>query len=506
MHTKKKKTNQAVQHSGTQERRSSRRYQKKTCSTVQRQRQKITDSQHRGCISAHRGALEVSCSEFHGPAAVWRSMLRDLPQGDRAGRVRRQGSIMTVSLEALAREKEVRTSADATVAGMSMHPPSGRAKAPRVYLRNRLLRRDRERKTHERVREWQLVTRLLETLVSPSSGGTESCQGVTTNDLQCWQSSGLHEANIGSSTVQEMPQTQLCAVSFQDQPQNPRQQEDGILMVVPVRIYGQEVRALIDSGATRCFISPAGVTKCGLNVEAHNTFLELGDRKKVLSRGRAVDVPVVTAGYVVKMNLTVSRLLHSVDVVLGMTWLRVADPLIRWSTGNIYIPDSVSSFQRIMGQWLEKQVKTGTIKVVSTNEELESLKQPSETASIEILKSPQFWAVRQTKTQNSWRSSHAQGSTGTAKFFEMIHPSFGMLKVQKLNNNAALPKRSIDGVAGYDLCASQNCTIPAKGKGLVKIGLSLTFPAGLYARIAPRSGLALKKFIDVGAGVVDANY
>ena len=189
-----------------------------------------------------------------------------------------------------------------------------------------------------------------------------------------------------------------------------------------------------------------------------------------------------------------------------MTWLKVADPLIRWSTGQVYIPDSISSFQRIMGHWLDKQVKVGTVKVLSTNEELESLKQPLETTSIEILKSPQFWVVRQTETQNSWKSSHAQGSTGIEKFFEMIHPSFGMLKVQKLNNNAALPKRSTDGAAGYDLCASQNCTIPTKGKGLVKTRFSLSFPVGLYARIAPRSGLALKKFIDVGAGVVDADY
>ena len=40
----------------------------------------------------------------------------------------------------------------------------------------------------------------------------------------------------------------------------------------------------------------------------------------------------------------------------------------------------------------------------------------------------------------------------------------------------------------------------------MKTGLSISFPTGLYARIAPRSGLALKKFIDVGAGVVDADY
>ena len=351
------------------------------------------------------------------------------------------------------------------------------------------------------------MTRLLETLVSPTSGGTESCEGVTTDDLQGWQSTGLTEVNIGSSTVKETPQTQLYAVSYKDQPKNPRNQEDGILIVVPARIFGQEVRGLIDSGATRCFISPAGVTKCGLNVESHNTFLELGDGKKVLSRGRAVDVPVVTSGYSVKMNLIVSRLLHGVDVVLDMAWLKAADPIIRWSTRQVYIPDSISSLQRIMGQWLDKQVKTGTVKVLSTNEELESLKQPSETASLEILKSPTFWAVKKSGTQNSWRSSHGTGDAlATTNFFEFNHPSFGILKVQKLNNNAALPKRSTDGAAGYDLCASQNCIIPAGGKGLVHTRLAISFPAGLYARIAPRSGLALKKFIDVGAGVGDHDY
>ena len=36
--------------------------------------------------------------------------------------------------------------------------------------------------------------------------------------------------------------------------------------------------------------------------------------------------------------------------------------------------------------------------------------------------------------------------------------------------------------------------------------MAISFPAGLYARIAPRSGLALKRFIDVGASIVDADY
>ena len=46
----------------------------------------------------------------------------------------------------------------------------------------------------------------------------------------------------------------------------------------------------------------------------------------------------------------------------------------------------------------------------------------------------------------------------------------------------------------------------AQGKQLVKTGLSFAIPAGNYARLAPRSGLAWKNFIDVGAGVIDEDY
>ena len=63
-------------------------------------------------------------------ATMSRSMLRDLPQGDRAGYMRRHGSVMTIDLEALTRVKERKTCVDATVAGISMHPPSGGLKTP----------------------------------------------------------------------------------------------------------------------------------------------------------------------------------------------------------------------------------------------------------------------------------------------------------------------------------------------------------------------------------------
>ena len=81
-----------------------------------------------------------------------------------------------------------------------------------------------------------------------------------------------------------------------------------------------------------------------------------------------------------------------------------------------------------------------------------------------------------------------------------------IVKIKRVNVNAKLPVRGTDGAAGYDLAAAQAAVVPAHGKCLVKTGLVMALPHGCYGRIAPRSGLALKKFIDVGAGVIDADY
>ena len=43
-----------------------------------------------------------------------------------------------------------------------------------------------------------------------------------------------------------------------------RKFEDERLLVVPARIYGKPVKALIDSGATRGFVAPSCVTAVGL--------------------------------------------------------------------------------------------------------------------------------------------------------------------------------------------------------------------------------------------------
>lgn len=97
------------------------------------------------------------------------------------------------------------------------------------------------------------------------------------------------------------------------------------------------------------------------------------------------------------------------------------------------------------------------------------------------------------------------------------------LRVKKLSEYAMLPTRGSPLSAGFDLYSAHNYVVPAKGSMLIEnvlIGrkivlsgrlvcstdLAVAVPTGCYGRVAPRSGLAVKHGIDVGAGVVDADY
>mmetsp|Transcript_58520 Transcript_58520/g.104052 ORF Transcript_58520/g.104052 Transcript_58520/m.104052 type:complete len:366 (+) Transcript_58520:136-1233(+) len=81
-----------------------------------------------------------------------------------------------------------------------------------------------------------------------------------------------------------------------------------------------------------------------------------------------------------------------------------------------------------------------------------------------------------------------------------------VMQVKRLSPNAVLPVRGSADAAGFDLSAAMEVVVPAGGKAIIKTGLSIAIPRNTYARIAPRSGLAVKKMIQVGAGVVDYDY
>ena len=78
--------------------------------------------------------------------------------------------------------------------------------------------------------------------------------------------------------------------------------------------------------------------------------------------------------------------------------------------------------------------------------------------------------------------------------------------IKKLKESATIPTRATNTDAGYDLYADQQGIIPAGERKVVGTSIAIAIPPGHYGRVAPRSGLAVKKGIDVLAGVVDSGY
>uniref|UniRef100_A0A8C9AJ67 Deoxyuridine 5'-triphosphate nucleotidohydrolase n=2 Tax=Lemuridae TaxID=9445 RepID=A0A8C9AJ67_PROSS len=80
------------------------------------------------------------------------------------------------------------------------------------------------------------------------------------------------------------------------------------------------------------------------------------------------------------------------------------------------------------------------------------------------------------------------------------------LRFARLSEHATAPTRGSARAAGYDLYSAYDYTIPPMEKAVVKTDIQIALPSGCYGRVAPRSGLAAKHFIDVGAGVIDEDY
>ena len=81
------------------------------------------------------------------------------------------------------------------------------------------------------------------------------------------------------------------------------------------------------------------------------------------------------------------------------------------------------------------------------------------------------------------------------------NPDSHELRCKRLSNDAILPTRTHDTDAGWDLYSSGDQFIMPGRWGLVDTGISMEIPKGYAGLIWPRSGLAVKKGVDVFAGV-----
>ncbi|CAF0792614.1 unnamed protein product [Didymodactylos carnosus] len=88
----------------------------------------------------------------------------------------------------------------------------------------------------------------------------------------------------------------------------------------------------------------------------------------------------------------------------------------------------------------------------------------------------------------------------------MSSPTKSVLRFSKLSESAFAPLKGSAHAAGFDLRSAYDYVLAARDKVIAQTDIQIAIPAGCYGRIAPRSGLAAKNGIDVGAGVIDADY
>ena len=271
---------------------------------------------------------------------------------------------------------------------------------------DRKARRQRQRVNRGRSRDDRVVLGALARALNPFQGGSVPRNTETPSKLQLLQRFTVARSAEGSSIRSEKDQAIYVGISHptnrlaqSDEEKSVKTQkkerklEDGLLLVVSASIYGKTVRALIDSGATRCFVTPTCVSAVGLKGTPRDVFLELGNGEKYLSRGYVPEVPVVTTGLTVKIGLTVTNLLHEVDLVLGINWLQLVNPVVDWSGARLYVPNAVHT-ALLQGNWLEGHVHAGTVTVLSSEMELQQMKNAAVQEKISILKCPKFWRIK----------------------------------------------------------------------------------------------------------------
>lgn len=78
-------------------------------------------------------------------------------------------------------------------------------------------------------------------------------------------------------------------------------------------------------------------------------------------------------------------------------------------------------------------------------------------------------------------------------------------KLKNENSNIQLT-RANESDAGSDICCSKDFNLPARSDSLVSTDLYIQIPDGYVAIVKSRSGLSVKKKIEVGAGVIDSGY
>lgn len=81
------------------------------------------------------------------------------------------------------------------------------------------------------------------------------------------------------------------------------------------------------------------------------------------------------------------------------------------------------------------------------------------------------------------------------------------VKFVKVSENAKLPVKNHKSDTGFDVYATEDVTLPAKGSAVVPVGIKVGYiPPGYWFKVESRSGLGFKNSLMAHPGIIDCEY
>ena len=98
---------------------------------------------------------------------------------------------------------------------------------------------------------------------------------------------------------------------------------------------------------------------------------------------------MLTVGLILKIGLTITNILREIDLVLGINWLHLVNPMIDWCGAKIHVPNAVHTALP-QGNWLVDHVHAGAMTMLSNEKHLQKMNKENIEKKLAILKCPRF--------------------------------------------------------------------------------------------------------------------
>ena len=110
------------------------------------------------------------------------------------------------------------------------------------------------------------------------------------------------------------------------------------LLIVAGNISKERAVVMIDSGASRNFLSSSFARKCNIRINTeYRDNIRLANGQSITGDGIIKSLRVHLGPYTANLNFSVTQLTQGYDVILGKPWLTKVNPDINWKTNTIKI-------------------------------------------------------------------------------------------------------------------------------------------------------------------------